>query len=171
MATEAAPAAAPAEAAPAAAPATPTLEEVRYRREAPRRHPQPWRPNCAPLTCLPRPSAAAYVRSLRRRRRRSTRARSARPQQFNAAYDSVRSWTRTNGDPNNDEKLAMYSLGKQAKVGDCNTDRPGMFDFAGKAKWDAWDAIKGKSKDDAMTEYIAELARQKTVYGEAPASG
>ena len=81
----------------------------------------------------------------------------------------MRAWKPTNGEPNNDEKLAMYSLGKQAKVGDCNTSRPGMFDFAGKAKWDAWDALKGKSQEDAMTEYIAELARQKGVYGDATA--
>ena len=26
------------------------------------------------------------------------------------------------------------------------TARPGMFDLAGKAKWDAWDGKKGKKK-------------------------
>jgi len=37
----------------------------------------------------------------------------------------------------------MYALFKQASVGDVNTDRPGMLDFKGKAKWDAWSGKKG----------------------------
>ena len=48
-----------------------------------------------------------------------------------------------------DELLQLYSLFKQATVGDVNTDRPGMLDFKGKAKWDAWEKVKGKSKEDA----------------------
>ena len=39
-------------------------------------------------------------------------------------------------------------------VGDCNTSRPGMMDFKGKAKWDAWNAKKGVSQDDAKAQYI-----------------
>ena len=54
----------------------------------------------------------------------------------------------------NDEKLEFYGLFKQATVGDCNTERPGMFDPKGKAKWDAWDAKKGMSSDDAKQAYI-----------------
>lgn len=53
-----------------------------------------------------------------------------------------------------DKKLDVYSLFKQATVGDVNTDRPGMLDFKGKAKWDAWSAKKGLSQDDAKREYI-----------------
>ena len=48
-----------------------------------------------------------------------------------------------------DKKLAIYGLFKQATVGDVNTSRPGMLDFKGKAKWDAWDAKKGMSQVDA----------------------
>ena len=33
----------------------------------------------------------------------------------------------------------------QATVGDTNTARPGMMDFTGKAKWDAWKAQEGTS--------------------------
>ena len=40
-----------------------------------------------------------------------------------------------------------------------NTDRPGMLDFKGKAKWDAWSSIKGMSKEDAEAKYIAEVER------------
>ncbi|CDS12370.1 hypothetical protein LRAMOSA04565 [Lichtheimia ramosa] len=57
--------------------------------------------------------------------------------------------------PSNDELLKLYGLYKQATVGDVNTDRPGGFDFKGKAKWDAWNALKGKSQEDAEKEYIA----------------
>ena len=42
-----------------------------------------------------------------------------------------------------EEKLKIYGLYKQATIGDVNTDRPGMFDLKGKAKWDAWNAQKG----------------------------
>ena len=57
-----------------------------------------------------------------------------------------------------DELLQIYSLFKQGTVGDNNTDKPGMLDFKGKAKWEAWNKLKGKSKEQAQTEYI-ELAR------------
>ena len=56
---------------------------------------------------------------------------------------------------NNDQKLALYGLYKQATVGDVNTSRPGMFDMKGKAKWDAWEKNKGKSQDQAKDEYVA----------------
>ncbi|KAJ3272135.1 hypothetical protein HDV01_005900 [Terramyces sp. JEL0728] len=59
--------------------------------------------------------------------------------------------------PSNDDLLALYSLFKQASVGDCNTDRPGMLDFTGRAKWDAWNALKGTSQADAEAKYIAKV--------------
>lgn len=40
----------------------------------------------------------------------------------------------------------MVLFQKQASVGDCNTARPGMVDFVGRAKWDAWNQLKGLSK-------------------------
>jgi diazepam-binding inhibitor (GABA receptor modulating acyl-CoA-binding protein) len=33
------------------------------------------------------------------------------------------------------DKLKLYGFYKQANEGKCNTQRPGMFDFTGKAKW------------------------------------
>ena len=44
-------------------------------------------------------------------------------------------------------------------VGNCNTSRPGMMDFKGKAKWDAWDGKKGTSQDEAKKRYM-ELAKK-----------
>ena len=57
----------------------------------------------------------------------------------------------------NDEKLEFYGLFKQATVGNVNTERPGMFDPKGKAKWDAWKAKEGLSQDDAKAAYIAKV--------------
>ncbi|XP_042589926.1 acyl-CoA-binding protein [Cyprinus carpio] len=67
--------------------------------------------------------------------------------------------------PTDAEMLEIYSLYKQATVGDVNTARPGMLDFTGKAKWDAWEGKKGMSKDDAMKAYIAKVEELKGKYG------
>ncbi|XP_030309647.1 acyl-CoA-binding protein [Calypte anna] len=67
--------------------------------------------------------------------------------------------------PTDQEMLDIYSHYKQATVGDVNTDRPGMLDFKGKAKWDAWNALKGTSKEDAMKAYIAKVEELKGKYG------
>jgi diazepam-binding inhibitor (GABA receptor modulating acyl-CoA-binding protein) len=56
--------------------------------------------------------------------------------------------------PDNMTLLKIYALFKQASAGDAEGDRPGMTDFVGRAKWDAWDAIRGTSKEDAMRQYI-----------------
>lgn len=53
---------------------------------------------------------------------------------------------------------------KQTTVGDCNTARPGMLDFTGKAKWDAWNAKKGMATGDAEAAYIKNVAELKTKY-------
>ena len=45
-------------------------------------------------------------------------------------------------------------LFKQATEGDCSGSRPGFTDFVGRAKFDAWAALKGKSTDAAMQEYV-----------------
>ena len=55
----------------------------------------------------------------------------------------------------NENLLKLYSLFKQAKEGDVNTDLPSNpFDFVGKAKYNAWTALKGTSKEKAMNDYI-----------------
>ncbi|KAM9035118.1 acyl-CoA-binding protein [Sarcophilus harrisii] len=67
--------------------------------------------------------------------------------------------------PNDEEMLFIYSHYKQATVGDINTERPGMMDFRGKAKWDSWNSLKGKSKEEAMKAYIAKVEELKKKYG------
>jgi len=59
--------------------------------------------------------------------------------------------------PTQDEQLFFYSYYKQAKFGDNTTTRPGMLDFTGKAKWDAWTGVKGTSKEECYTKYVEKL--------------
>ena len=70
---------------------------------------------------------------------------------FEKAAEDVKKLTQR---PSNEELLELYGLYKQATVGDCNTDRPGMFDPKGRAKWDKWNEAKGTSQDDAKTKYV-----------------
>ena len=65
------------------------------------------------------------------------------------------------------EKIILKYKNQQTTVGDCNTSRPGMMDFSGKAKWDAWNALKGKSNADAEKEYIDAVEVLKGKYGMA----
>jgi acyl-CoA-binding protein len=57
--------------------------------------------------------------------------------------------------PDNATLLKLYALYKQATTGDVDGKRPGFTDMVGRAKWDAWNEIKGVAKDDAMKQYIA----------------
>ena len=56
--------------------------------------------------------------------------------------------------PSNDVMLELYALNKQATIGDINIEKPGMFDFVAAAKFNAWSAKKGLSKEDAQQKYI-----------------
>ncbi|AEK62879.1 acyl-CoA-binding protein [Collimonas fungivorans] len=56
--------------------------------------------------------------------------------------------------PDNLTLLKIYALFKQASSGDATGERPGMTDFVGRAKWDAWNELKGISQDDAKQQYI-----------------
>ncbi|XP_062148712.1 acyl-CoA-binding domain-containing protein 3-like [Alnus glutinosa] len=61
------------------------------------------------------------------------------------------------------DKLALYGLYKQATVGAINTNRPGFFSPTERAKWDAWKAVEGKIKEEAMTDYIAKVKQLQEV--------
>jgi diazepam-binding inhibitor (GABA receptor modulating acyl-CoA-binding protein) len=56
--------------------------------------------------------------------------------------------------PSNDVLLQLYALYKQATDGDVEGKRPGFTDMVGRAKYDAWAAIKGTTNDDAMKRYV-----------------
>lgn len=65
--------------------------------------------------------------------------------------------------PSNEDLLQLYALYKQATEGDVTGDRPGGFDFKAIAKYDAWAEVKGKSKDEAMKEYVELVERLEGV--------
>jgi len=73
-------------------------------------------------------------------------------QQFDQAVANSKTLSQK---PSNEVLLQLYSLYKQSTEGDINTEPPtNMFDFVGKAKYEAWAALKGKSAEDAKNEYI-----------------
>lgn len=56
--------------------------------------------------------------------------------------------------PDNATLLKLYALYKQATAGDVEGKRPGFTDMVGRAKWDAWNEVKGKPAEEAMREYV-----------------
>lgn len=57
--------------------------------------------------------------------------------------------------PSNETLLQLYSLYKQSTEGDVTGDGPANpFDFVNKAKYEAWFALKGKTTEESMQQYI-----------------
>jgi acyl-CoA-binding protein len=56
--------------------------------------------------------------------------------------------------PDNATLLKIYALYKQGSIGDNTDKKPGFSDMVGRAKWDAWNGLKGTSQDEAMQQYI-----------------
>ena len=81
-------------------------------------------------------------------------------QEFEEAVNFVQSGQ---GDfkPGNDLKLQFYALYKQASEGDVKGKKPGLTDFVGRAKYSAWEKVKGMSADQAMQSYIDKLAEYR----------
>ena len=64
--------------------------------------------------------------------------------------------------PGNDVLLQLYALYKQATEGDVTGEAPANpFDFVAKAKYNAWEALKGKAKEGAMQEYVEVVNKLK----------
>jgi acyl-CoA-binding protein len=61
--------------------------------------------------------------------------------------------------PSTGDLLLLYALYKQGAVGDVQGSRPGIMDFKGRAKYDAWAGNKGMTKDLAMEAYVALVDR------------
>jgi acyl-CoA-binding protein len=72
-------------------------------------------------------------------------------QKFDTAAEEVQ---KLPARPDNDTLLQLYAHYKQATAGDVSGKRPGMMDFAGRAKYDAWAKLKGTSSEAAMQAYI-----------------
>ena len=71
--------------------------------------------------------------------------------QFSRAQERVNKLSRR---PSDRQLLELYSLYKQAIVGNVTGDRPGGFDFKGRAKWEAWKQRDGLSREEAMRQYV-----------------
>ncbi|CAD5111462.1 DgyrCDS773 [Dimorphilus gyrociliatus] len=96
--------------------------------------------------------------------------RSSLDDHFKQSQDSLNKVT---VDVDNDTKLKLYSLFKQATIGTCNAPKPGMMDFVGKAKWDAWNKLRNMTNDDAKKQYInvvEDLLKQSGAQTEASSS-
>ena len=57
-----------------------------------------------------------------------------------------------------EEEFELYALFKQGSTGDVTGDRPGLLDFVGGAKYDAWARLAGTSREEAMQRYIDKVA-------------
>lgn len=53
-----------------------------------------------------------------------------------------------------DDRLEFYKYYKQATLGDCTDPMPSMFAFSDRAKWQAWNSVKGMSQDEARAMYV-----------------
>lgn len=83
-------------------------------------------------------------------------------QQFETAAMEVQKLSRR---PNNDTLLQLYAFYKQATKGDASGKRPGFTDPVGRAKYDAWAALKGVDQEKAMRAYIGLVGRLMSANG------
>lgn len=54
----------------------------------------------------------------------------------------------------NDTLLKLYSLFKQATEGDVQGKKPGLLDVRGRAKYSAWESLKGMNQHQAREDYL-----------------
>lgn len=81
---------------------------------------------------------------------------------LDAAFDAAAAASKTLAKaPDNDTLLALYSLYKQASVGDASGERPGALDMVNRAKYDAWAGRRGMAREDAMKSYIELVTKLK----------
>ncbi|KAK7061462.1 ACBP-domain-containing protein [Favolaschia claudopus] len=91
--------------------------------------------------------------------------------QFDRAVEIVQSLPKTGPiQTGYDEKLAMYSLYKQATVGNVTSPRPGMWDMLGRAKWDAWAKHKDIDPYEAKWLYVGTLMKVLRKYSDRTVS-
>jgi len=70
---------------------------------------------------------------------------------FDAAVANSKNLTER---PDNATLLKLYALYKQATAGDNAEKKPGFSDMVGRAKWDAWNGLKGTAGEAAMQQYV-----------------
>ena len=74
---------------------------------------------------------------------------------LNTAFEAAVAHSKTLTErPDNATLLKIYGLYKQGKLGDNTEKKPGFGDMVGRAKWDAWNSLKGTDSDAAKQQYI-----------------
>ena len=74
---------------------------------------------------------------------------------FDLAKQYYFQYIRTDKKVPNNTKLEFYKYYKQTTLGDCYYHEPWFYEFKKKAKWNAWDSVKGMSILDASNEYVS----------------
>jgi acyl-CoA-binding protein len=78
---------------------------------------------------------------------------------LNAAFEAAVANSKNLSErPDNATLLKIYALYKQGTAGDNAEKKPGFGDMVGRAKWDAWNSLKGTSTDDAKQQYVDLIA-------------
>jgi acyl-CoA-binding protein len=72
-------------------------------------------------------------------------------EEFNKAVNHTKALSQR---PSNQVLLKLYALYKQATMGDNQAQKPVELDIKALAKFNAWEALKGKSRETSMQEYI-----------------
>ncbi|EFA10395.1 putative acyl-CoA-binding protein [Tribolium castaneum] len=80
-------------------------------------------------------------------------------EKFKSACDQIRQFTKR---PSDSDMLEVYSLYKQATVGDINTPKPS--EAKAKAKWEAWSGKKGLNANVAKEQYVAKIKALAPTY-------
>merc|ERR1712112_641834 len=84
-------------------------------------------------------------------------------EQFKTAADTISN--KINKTMTDEELKEVYGLYKQGTLEDCDIEKPGMLDVKGGAKWEAWNAVKGLSKEEAQQKYIDFTAKMVETHG------
>ncbi len=63
--------------------------------------------------------------------------------------------------PDNETMLKLYSLYKQATSGDISGKKPSRFNMVDRAKFEAWEKMKGTSAESAQQQYVDLVNRLK----------
>lgn len=85
---------------------------------------------------------------------------------FEQTVEKVRNAPRAgNFKPSNHYMLKMYALYRQATDGDVQGRKPGMLNPVARYKWQAWNDVKGMSREDAMQQDVDEVEKVEARYG------
>ncbi|HMT03409.1 MAG TPA: acyl-CoA-binding protein [Burkholderiales bacterium] len=81
-------------------------------------------------------------------------------QRFEEMLEKVRNAT-IDFSPSNAQKLKLYAFYKQATEGDVIGECPSVVNIIERAKWQAWNAIKGMTKEKSMESYLKVFSENK----------